>query len=181
MEILERIKEVFTGPTWDGTLEILPESYVQVIDESPDGFPLLGMFNSSYLNYRRKKLYPWCLRFTIHMQSTNLTEIGLPYDAELRCSYRIEQLYMRLIPEVTPCHYLGHLMFDGKFTIWWYVRNGELLREFLREEHNRPDPLRIFTYEIEFDHKWKDVQKFLEIDPYAPKKKLPRLKPTVMP
>ena len=62
MEIVERLKDLFIGPRWEEAIEVLPERFMRVADVTEDGYKMLGLFNNSYIKYRRKSLYPYCFK-----------------------------------------------------------------------------------------------------------------------
>lgn len=163
--IIDQLRGIIR-PTWDGIVDVLPEHFIRIRALQPGGMPSIGILNQAYEDYSRKHFFPYLLKVDVSMNPNYLSELGLPQDAELCRAYEFEKVLKTLFEQSAPSHFLGHLIQDGHFTMWWYVRDPSKTTAYLKIA---PQSFSLnFTFNYTEDPSWGRIIRYVKTEFYTP-------------
>lgn len=141
--------------------DLYPEDNFTVVNGMTGDKPIIGSFNISYQNFKKKAEYTWCLNITIYLELENLNENGLPEFEESSIAYELEDYLLSEIKKLTKAHFIGHLFNDTCLDIYVYINEPKKVHDYLQTQINKEGLTRGFGYEIKEDNAWDTVKSFL--------------------
>jgi len=116
-----------------------------------------GWIDKAYKKYEFKKFYPYHIKISI-----DLTDQVAEDNPDLDMG-TIEDFFSDELKGICVCHLVSRLVSDRGMEIEFYSEENEPIEQFLRKVSLAENRLVSFTYEIDFDPKWKQVNTLLNV------------------
>lgn len=116
-----------------------------------------GWVDKSYRTYEFKEFCPFHIGISI-----DLTDKVAENNPDLDMG-TIEDFFLDELKRICICHLVSRLVSDRGMELECYSEENEPIEQFLRKVSLAKDRLVSFIYQIDFDPKWKQVNKLLNI------------------
>ena len=116
-----------------------------------------GWVDKAYKKYDLKEFCPYHTKISIDL--TNQVAEDNP-DLDMGT---IEDFFSDELKGICVCHLVSRLVSDKGMDIECYVEMDEPVEQYLRKVSLAEDSLVTFTYKIDFDPKWKRVNRLLSL------------------
>lgn len=122
-----------------------------------DGEIGTGWIDKAYGKYEFKEFCPYHLKISI-----DLTDQVAEENADLDMG-TIEDFFSDELKTICLSHFISRLVSEKGIDIDFYVEKDEPVEQFLRKASLAQNRLVTFTYKIEFDPKWKDIKRLINL------------------
>lgn len=123
----------------------------------PNGELGTGWIDKAYKKYEFKVFCPYHIKISI-----DLTDQVVEDNPDLDMG-TIEDFFSDELKRICVFHLVSRLASDKGMEIQCYTEENEAIEQFLRKVRLAENRLVTFTYEIDFDPKWKRVNRLLSL------------------
>lgn len=123
----------------------------------PNGELGTGWVDKSYRKYEFKEFCPYHIGISI-----DLTDRIAKNNPDLAMG-TIEDFFSDELKRICVCHFVSRLVSDKGMEIQCYSEENEPIEQFLRKVSSGENRLVSFNHEIDYDPKWKRVNRLLNL------------------
>jgi len=123
-----------------------------------DGKPWFAIILEQFRKYQDKEDLPWLLRLDI---STCSNDIGLVSNEESDILNKFEDSVEELIGTSTAIRLVARITWNGKRSVFYYVKDPSSVSRLLNEVIDKKDYPREFEYKIEKDERWERMSNII--------------------